>query len=144
MRSKDARRTPQAGRRDAQDHPRIGRRRAGGHQRRARNLPRGMHPHPAPPPPFDTDKLHTLILLNMGAILDLPSPSWFGEFSLHLTIHVIDSTRPQNLATLFGGGDIGDRIVLWDDGEVENMDPQRKAWEALEVRLPTPRKPHAR
>ncbi|KAF8558389.1 CDC45-like protein [Imleria badia] len=78
------------------------------------------------------NELHTLILLNMGAILDLPSPAWFGEFSPHLTLHVIDSTRPQNLATLFGGGDIGDRIVLWDDGEVDTMDPQRKAWEALE------------
>ncbi|KAG6379052.1 CDC45 family [Boletus reticuloceps] len=78
------------------------------------------------------NELHTLILLNMGAILDLPSPAWFGEFSPHLTIHVIDSTRPQNLASLFGGGEIGDRIVLWDDGEVDTMDAQRKAWEALE------------
>ncbi|KAH0830455.1 CDC45 family [Lanmaoa asiatica] len=78
------------------------------------------------------NELHTLILVNMGAILDLPSPAWFGEFSAHLTVHVIDSTRPQNLATLFGGGDIGDRIVLWDDGEVDIMDTQRKAWEALE------------
>ena len=86
------------------------------------------------PLPLNIDKLHTLILLNMGAILDLPSPAWFGEFSPHLTVHIIDSTRPLNLATIFGGGDIGDRIVLWDDGEVETMDAQRKAWEALEVR----------
>jgi len=78
------------------------------------------------------NELHTLILLNMGAILDLPSPAWFGEFCLQLTVHVIDSIRPQNLSSLFGGGDIGDRIVLWDDGEIENMDAQRKAWEALE------------
>ncbi|KAG8217392.1 CDC45 family [Butyriboletus roseoflavus] len=78
------------------------------------------------------NELHTLILVNMGAILDLPSPAWFGELSAHLTVHVIDSTRPQNLASLFGGGDIGDRIVLWDDGEVDTMEPQRKAWEALE------------
>ncbi|KAI9569534.1 CDC45 family [Boletus coccyginus] len=78
------------------------------------------------------NELHTLILLNMGAILDLPSPAWFGEFGPHLTIHVIDSTRPQNLASLFGGGDIGDRIVVWDDGEVDSMDAQRRAWEALE------------
>ncbi|KAG9318325.1 CDC45 family [Chiua virens] len=78
------------------------------------------------------NELHTLILVNMGAILDLPSPAWFGEFSTHLTVYVIDSTRPQNLASLFGGGDIGDRIVLWDDGEVNNMDVQRQAWEALE------------
>lgn len=77
----------------------------------------------------------------MGAILDLPSPAWFGEFRPHLTVHVIDSTRPHNLATLFGGGDIGDRIVLWDDGEVDTMDTQRKAWEALEVRPHTSQKP---
>lgn len=77
----------------------------------------------------------------MGAILDLPSPAWFGEFSAHLTVHVIDSTRPQNLSSLFGGGDIGDRIVLWDDGEVDTMDAQRKAWEALEVRLRSSQKP---
>lgn len=73
----------------------------------------------------------------MGAILDLPSPTWFGEFGAHLTVHVIDSTRPQNLASLFGGGDIGDRIVLWDDGEVDTMNAHRKAWEALEVCLST-------
>ncbi|KIJ69578.1 hypothetical protein HYDPIDRAFT_80821 [Hydnomerulius pinastri MD-312] len=77
-------------------------------------------------------ELHTLILINMGAILDLPSPTWFGDFSAKLTVHVIDSTRPQNLGSLFGGGDIGDRIVIWDDGEVEGMEEERKAWEALE------------
>ncbi|KIK77725.1 hypothetical protein PAXRUDRAFT_36749 [Paxillus rubicundulus Ve08.2h10] len=77
-------------------------------------------------------QLHTLILVNMGAILDLPSSTWFGEFSDKLTVHVIDSTRPQNLGSLFGGGEIGDRIVIWDDGEVENMEEERKAWEALE------------
>jgi cell division control protein 45 len=83
----------------------------------------------------DLVQLHTLILVNMGAILDLPSSMWFGEFSDKLTVHVIDSTRPQNLGSLFGGGEIGDRIVIWDDGEVENMEEERKAWEALEVSL---------
>lgn len=78
------------------------------------------------------NELHTLILINMGAILDLPSPTWFGEFSTELTVHVIDSNRPQNLGSLFGGGDIGDRIVVWDDGEAENMEEERRAWEALE------------
>ncbi|KAH7889833.1 CDC45 family [Phlebopus sp. FC_14] len=77
-------------------------------------------------------ELHTLILINMGAILDLPSPTWFGEFSTKLRVHVIDSTRPQNLGSLFGGGDTGDRIIIWDDGEVENMEEERKAWLALE------------
>ncbi|KAI6109948.1 CDC45 family [Pisolithus sp. B1] len=78
------------------------------------------------------NELHTLILINMGAILDLPSLTWFGEFSTGLTVHVIDSNRPQNLGSLFGGGDIGDRIVVWDDGEAEDMEEERRAWEALE------------
>lgn len=84
-------------------------------------------------------KLHTLILINMGAILDLPSPEWFGDFNPRLTVHVIDSSRPQNLASLFGAGENGDRIVIWDDGGAENMQEERKAWEVLTVcthRLP--------
>lgn len=83
-------------------------------------------------------KLHTLILLNMGGILDLPSSAWFGDFSLQITVHVIDSTRPQNLASLFGAGENGERIVVWDDGEVDKLGAERKAWEALMVRaVPT-------
>ncbi|KDQ60671.1 hypothetical protein JAAARDRAFT_172739 [Jaapia argillacea MUCL 33604] len=76
-------------------------------------------------------RLHTLILINMGAILDLPSSEWFGDFNLKLRVHVIDSSRPQNLASLFGAGENGDRIVVWDDGGAENLEDQRKAWEAL-------------
>ncbi|KAL4074558.1 CDC45 family [Scleroderma yunnanense] len=77
-------------------------------------------------------ELHTLVLINMGAILDLPAPEWFGEFPTRLTVHVIDSTRPQNLGSLFGGGDMAERIIIWDDGEAEGMTEERKAWEALE------------
>ncbi|KAI0687122.1 CDC45-like protein [Cytidiella melzeri] len=73
--------------------------------------------------------LHTLILLNMGAILDLPE--WFGDFDPQLTVHVIDSSRPQNLSSLFGGGESGDRIVIWDDGGAETMGEERRAWEIL-------------
>ncbi|KAJ7197149.1 CDC45-like protein [Mycena pura] len=76
-------------------------------------------------------ELHTLILFNMGAILDLPSEEWFGGFSTGMTVHVIDSARPQNLSSLFGGGEAGERIVVWDDGGAEELDEQRKAWEAL-------------
>ncbi|KAJ7470263.1 CDC45-like protein [Mycena latifolia] len=76
-------------------------------------------------------ELHTLILLNMGAILDLPSDEWFGGFSTKMSVHVIDSARPQNLSSLFGGGEAGDRIVVWDDGAAEDLDEERKAWEAL-------------
>ncbi|EPQ58375.1 CDC45-like protein [Gloeophyllum trabeum ATCC 11539] len=75
--------------------------------------------------------LHTLILVNMGAILDLPSPAWFGEFSTKLSVHVIDSTRPQNLSSLFLGGENGERIIVWDDGGTEKLEDERKAWEAL-------------
>ncbi|KAG1819591.1 CDC45 family [Suillus subaureus] len=76
-------------------------------------------------------ELHTLILLNMGAILDLSSENWFGEFSMKLTVHIIDSNRPQNLANMFAGGENGERFIVWDDGEAENMGDERKAWEAL-------------
>ncbi|KAK7035719.1 cell division control protein 45 [Favolaschia claudopus] len=77
--------------------------------------------------------LHTLILLNMGAILDLPSEEWFGGFSTQMSVHVIDSARPQNLSSLFGGGEAGDRIVVWDDGSADKLEQERKAWEALTV-----------
>ncbi|KAF7359316.1 Cell division control protein 45 [Mycena sanguinolenta] len=76
-------------------------------------------------------ELHTLILINMGAILDLPSEEWFGGFSTNMSVHVIDSARPQNLSSLFGGGEAGDRIVVWDDGSADKLEEERKAWEAL-------------
>lgn len=77
--------------------------------------------------------LHTLILLNMGGVQDLPSSVWFADFSEKLTVHVIDSSRPQNLDSLYMTGGIADRIVLWDDGEADNMEEEKKAWEALQV-----------
>lgn len=70
----------------------------------------------------------------MGAILDLPSSEWFGEFNQSISVHVIDSTRPLNLSSLFGAGQNGERIVIWDDGEAEKLQEERKAWEALMVR----------
>ncbi|KAL0578140.1 DNA replication initiation factor cdc45 [Marasmius crinis-equi] len=76
-------------------------------------------------------ELHSLILINMGGILDLPSEEWFGDFQLKTTVHVIDSTRPQNLSSLFGGGPNGERIIVWDDGGVEKLTEEKKAWEAL-------------
>lgn len=71
----------------------------------------------------------------MGAILDLSSENWFGEFSMKLTVHIIDSNRPQNLANMFSGGENGERFIVWDDGEAENMGEERKAWEALTVNM---------
>lgn len=73
-------------------------------------------------------QLRTLIMLNMGAILDLPSREWFGDFPDHLRVHIIDANRPQNLASLFGPDE---KIVVWDDGGAEQLEEQRKAWEAL-------------
>ncbi|KAI0831473.1 CDC45-like protein [Trametes gibbosa] len=75
--------------------------------------------------------LHTLIMFNMGAIIDLPSEEWFGDFPISLTVHVIDSSRPQNLSSVFGMGENGERIVIWDDGGVESLQEERKAWEVL-------------
>lgn len=71
----------------------------------------------------------------MGAILDLPSEEWFGSFGEDLTVHVIDSNRPQNLSTLFGSGNhsVDARILLWDDGTTSKMSEEKKAWEFVLV-----------
>jgi cell division control protein 45 len=83
-------------------------------------------------------QLHTLILLNIGSILDLPSSEWFGDFPPKVHVHVIDSGRPQNLSSLFGEGEGGEQIVIWDDGGAEYLGEERKAWEALNVSLVPP------
>jgi cell division control protein 45 len=77
-------------------------------------------------------QLHTLVLINFGAHLDLPSDAWFGLFPETLHVHVIDSSRPYNLSSLFGAGP-AERIVVWDDGEGSKLDAERAAWFALEV-----------
>lgn len=69
----------------------------------------------------------------MGNFIDLPTPEWFGEFDLGVTIHVIDSSRPRSMANLFYPGENGERIVLWDDGDAEKLSDLRAAWETLEV-----------
>jgi cell division control protein 45 len=69
----------------------------------------------------------------MGAILDLPSSEWFGDFNTKMSVHVIDSSRPQNLSSLFGARESSERIIIWDDGEAENLEEEKKAWEALAV-----------
>lgn len=76
-------------------------------------------------------ELHTLILLNIGSILDLPSSEWFGDFPPRVHVHVIDSGRPQNLSSLFGGGEGSERVIVWDDGGAERLDEERKAWDTL-------------
>lgn len=84
---------------------------------------------------MDSPELHTLILLNIGSILDLPSPEWFGDFpQADLSVHIVDSARPQNLSSLFGTGPGSERIVVWDDGGASKLQEERNAWLALEVR----------
>ena len=69
----------------------------------------------------------------MGGILDLPSSEWFGDFRPEMSVHIIDSARPQNLSSLFGGGENGERIIVWDDGGAEKLSEEQKAWESLMV-----------
>ena len=70
----------------------------------------------------------------MGGQTDLPSADWFGEFDEHVTFHVIDSIRPFSLDSLFMGGTNGDRIIVWDDGDAENLVKELKvSWEILTV-----------
>lgn len=70
----------------------------------------------------------------MGSILELPSQEWFGDFNENLKIHVIDSARPQNLSSLFGGDYGADRVLVWDDGGVNDLAEVKEAWMALMVR----------
>ena len=70
----------------------------------------------------------------MGGFVDLPTSSWFGDFDVKVSIHVIDSSRPRSMANLYSPGENGERVVLWDDGDAEKFTELRKAWEVLEVR----------
>ncbi|KAF8163173.1 CDC45 family [Crassisporium funariophilum] len=76
--------------------------------------------------------LHTLIMINLGSYYDLPNPEWFGEFDPKVTVHVIDSSRPQSLVNLFMGGDNGERILVWDDGGAQKMSEEKTAWETVQ------------
>ncbi|KAH8829515.1 CDC45-like protein [Flagelloscypha sp. PMI_526] len=76
-------------------------------------------------------ELRTLILLNMGGMTELLQPDWFGDFDPKVTVHVIDSARPRNLALLFDTTPNGNRILVWDDGTAETLQNERLAWEAI-------------
>lgn len=82
-------------------------------------------------------QLHTLILLNIGGLLELASPDWFGSFNEKLNVHVIDSLRPLNLENLFMADEQGERIILWDDGGAQKLQEEAKSWEALKVSVAT-------
>jgi cell division control protein 45 len=70
----------------------------------------------------------------MGAMAELGSEEWFGPFNPTLTVHVIDSARPQYLGSLFGRTEQEQRIIIWDDGGAEKLEGERKAYEVLTVR----------
>ncbi|KAG6854915.1 hypothetical protein C0991_009738 [Blastosporella zonata] len=71
-------------------------------------------------------ELRTLIMLNIGGILDLATDSWLGDAGSRLKIHVIDSSRPTQLANYFEAPD----VYVWDDGSVEKLSEQlRKSFE---------------
>lgn len=92
--------------------------------------------------------MHTLIMLNMGAVLPLATEGLFGELP-GLTVHVLDSTRPVELMNMFGGvgtragddeeGEDGERaeadtrVLVWDDGSAEKIEDLRSAWETIQV-----------
>lgn len=71
----------------------------------------------------------------MGGMAELASEKWFANFQLTLTIHVVDSIRPQNLVNLFGKAEHQKRIIIWDDGGAEKLQEEQKAFEALTVRV---------
>ncbi|CCO27979.1 Cell division control protein 45 homolog AltName: Full=Suppressor of nda4 protein [Rhizoctonia solani AG-1 IB] len=78
-----------------------------------------------------SSELQTIILINIGGILELLSEEWFAEFPQDVTIHVIDSTRPQNLSNLFAPGREGERVRVWDNGEALKLEKQKEAYEAF-------------
>jgi hypothetical protein len=78
-------------------------------------------------------------MLNVGSLLNIANPEWFGEFPSRVTIHVIDSARPVELRNLFGDLDpsdeeqTGPRVVFWDDGHADKLTDERVAFDAGEV-----------
>ncbi|KAG9028216.1 hypothetical protein FRB95_006751 [Tulasnella sp. JGI-2019a] len=90
------------------------------------------------------NQLHTIILLNIGSVLEITSPEWFGDFPSRVTIHLIDSARPFEPRNLFGtqpvpedrdDEQLGPKVVVWDDGHAEKLTELRAAFDAMEYGL---------
>ena len=82
---------------------------------------------------FPRKQLRTVVLLNLGSLVDLAQ---YFNLSPLTTLHVIDSHRPCNLDNLFSAMPDADRVVVWDDGDVdEDMKEEKEAFEALQVSL---------
>lgn len=78
-------------------------------------------------------QLHTLIFINLGSLLPLPSTVPLPPYC---KLHVIDSHRPWNLENLFATSQINDQICVWDDGEIEaRLSKEKEAYEMLEFDL---------
>lgn len=78
----------------------------------------------------DHVELHTLIFVNLGSLLPLPTTV---PLPPHCTLHVIDSHRPWNLDNLFATSQMNDRIWVWDDGDIdERLLKEKEAYEMLE------------
>ncbi|KAL0947422.1 hypothetical protein HGRIS_013534 [Hohenbuehelia grisea] len=75
--------------------------------------------------------LHTIFLINMGAPVSLASEEFFEDCPPNVTINVIDSRRPISVENLFWGSEIAQRIVIWDDGDAENLRELGKAYETM-------------
>ncbi|KAG8965065.1 hypothetical protein FRC05_003380 [Tulasnella sp. 425] len=84
----------------------------------------------------EKDQLRTIILLNIGALLDIGGDEWFQDFPSRVTIHIIDSSRPVDLHNLFGRAgsteEGGPRVVVWDDGHADKLTKERLAFDAEE------------
>ncbi|KAF5387120.1 hypothetical protein D9615_001632 [Tricholomella constricta] len=78
---------------------------------------------------LSNSELHTLILLNLGGLLDLATDGWFGNDNPRLTIHVIDSMRPIHLGNYF----LADHVTVWDDGDAdsEHLQDLGKSFEVI-------------
>ncbi|KAL7424938.1 DNA replication initiation factor cdc45 [Cryptotrichosporon argae] len=80
------------------------------------------------------DEIHTLVLLSLGSLLDIPD-----EFPLPPSchLHVIDAHRPWNLTNLFGAdltydNETDRRYWVWGDGDEAKLGREKQSWEALE------------
>lgn len=78
-------------------------------------------------------QLHTMILINMGGVADLADSEHFGEIPPGVSIHIIDSHRPLDLTNVFSTEMDGSRVTVWDDGHVEELSEEKRAWEVMMV-----------
>lgn len=78
-------------------------------------------------------QLHTIILINMGGVTDLRTE--LGEFPPGVAIHIIDSARPLDLTNVHSADNEGSRVIVWDDGHIEGLSEEKRAWEVITVSM---------